>query len=425
MIRRPRFAAFCALLFLGILRGSVHAGDTWSEPFRGARYLHRSTDNPKWDMHLLFLDLTDPAIRLTTTPPEERRSTTSKFANRKKVQLAINGDFCNPGKFVPWGLTIGEGKRWPDAPDDNAERSVVLIGGNVVQLTPPEAVVKPEPWVRDAMGGQPLIVRDGALHDDWAERHPRTALGVSKDRKTLILLVVDGRQKELSVGMTGHEMGRVFLEFGAWMAMNLDGGGSSTVWMEGKGVLNHPSDGSERTVMNHLGIYAAAGASRPKGQIRGLVKDKATGQPLAQAKLEAGRDHLELSAANGYYHFTQIPAGKATVVVTGQGYVKQVLSVPVKAGEASEMNVDLVPVPPPSGPAPASSSTSATATGTPAPAAGGGAERLLSRARTFRSGKLWGKALEGYQDVLEKFPGTAQAAEAKAAVAGIEAGLPK
>ncbi len=104
----------------------------------------------------------------------------------------------------------------------------------------------------DAVAAGPLLLRGGRpVVDDAADafsqvfsraRHPRSALGVRADG-TLLLLAVDGRQADRSVGMSIAELQRLLLELGAVEAINLDGGGSTTLVVEGE-VVNHPSDGS-------------------------------------------------------------------------------------------------------------------------------------------------------------------------------------
>ena len=94
-------------------------------------------------------------------------------------------------------------------------------------------------------------------------RHPRTAMGITRDRRTFILLSVDGRSTR-SAGMYGTELARLMDLLGAWQAFNLDGGGSTTFWQRGPGVLNRPSDGAERPVANHWGIFAGSSNGRPR-----------------------------------------------------------------------------------------------------------------------------------------------------------------
>jgi hypothetical protein len=95
-----------------------------------------------------------------------------------------------------------------------------------------------------------------------AQRHPRTAAGVSRDGRTLLLLVVDGRRPGWSIGATLPELAALMIDAGAWSAINLDGGGSSALWHREQGaagrVLNRPSDGRVRPVANHLGVRVLA-----------------------------------------------------------------------------------------------------------------------------------------------------------------------
>ena len=113
------------------------------------------------------------------------------------------------------------------------------------------------------IGGWPRILRDGVsiagesatLEDTISSntnlRHPRTAVGFSRDSATLYLLTVAGRT-ERSVGMTIAELAVILQRLGAWQAMNLDGGGSTTMVIDGL-LANAPSDPTgERAVGNAL-----------------------------------------------------------------------------------------------------------------------------------------------------------------------------
>ena len=94
-------------------------------------------------------------------------------------------------------------------------------------------------------------------------RHPRTALGLRKDG-TLIILVADGR-REQALGFTGPEMSEIFIQEGVVDALNLDGGGSTTLYIEAEGgVQNKPSDGRERVVVNQLGFRVRASTVEDK-----------------------------------------------------------------------------------------------------------------------------------------------------------------
>jgi exopolysaccharide biosynthesis protein len=100
----------------------------------------------------------------------------------------------------------------------------------------------------------------GSFHN---ELHPRTVVALNENQDFLILIVVDGSQPRYSEGMTLRELADVILEYGGYTALNLDGGGSSTMVIEGEHgnptIVNSPIadrfPGRERPVANHLGIY--------------------------------------------------------------------------------------------------------------------------------------------------------------------------
>ena len=114
---------------------------------------------------------------------------------------------------------------------------------------------------RSALSAGPVLVRGGkrqkvkAAVDDayefssMLERHPRSAIGWNQQR--FFLVQVDGRQRDVSEGMTLEELADYLVKLGCQEALNLDGGGSATLWYEGE-VRNQPCDGYERTIANSL-----------------------------------------------------------------------------------------------------------------------------------------------------------------------------
>ncbi|MBO9539140.1 phosphodiester glycosidase family protein [bacterium] len=113
--------------------------------------------------------------------------------------------------------------------------------------------------VRSAIGGGPTLVSGGQVKVTAREerfgpeiargRAPRTAIAYLGGT-SIAMVTVDGRQKH-SVGMTLYELARLLRELGAHDAINLDGGGSTAMVVRGK-LVNHPSDGVERSVNNAL-----------------------------------------------------------------------------------------------------------------------------------------------------------------------------
>lgn len=116
--------------------------------------------------------------------------------------------------------------------------------------------------LNDPESGGCLLVENGSNRGENAPlrlraRHPRTAAGLARNGRELILAVVDGRQPGWSVGMTLSELGALMLRLGARDAINLDGGGSSSFLYRpahAPALTNRPSDGSWRPVANQLGV---------------------------------------------------------------------------------------------------------------------------------------------------------------------------
>lgn len=112
-----------------------------------------------------------------------------------------------------------------------------------------------------AVSGAPPLVVNGELHAaaaDRQNRHPRTAIGFNDTH--LFLVVVDGRQPDLSTGMSHGELADLMKGLGCTHALNLDGGGSTTMWLDGK-VVNSPSDAAgERAVGSAVVVAKRADA---------------------------------------------------------------------------------------------------------------------------------------------------------------------
>jgi hypothetical protein len=144
----------------------------------------------------------------------------------------------------------------------------------VGQMVTARLILSPQ-WggVVDAVGGGPVIVRDGQpvfrslesfTSSQLSLRNPRTAIGQRADGR-LVLVAVDGRQPGYSTGLTNFELAQTMVRLGAVTASGLDAGGSTTMAFDGK-LLNRPSDtGGERAVADgifvfYYGVYAPPAA---------------------------------------------------------------------------------------------------------------------------------------------------------------------
>ncbi|HEY6739065.1 MAG TPA: phosphodiester glycosidase family protein, partial [Actinopolymorphaceae bacterium] len=129
--------------------------------------------------------------------------------------------------------------------------------------------------VHAAVNGRQLLVVNGVVQKQSQGNNvppaPRTAVGFSKDGRKMFLLTADGRQPAFADGLGLDELGQMMLELGAYNAVNLDGGGSTTMLARKPGgsealLENVPSDGRERNDPNGLALFAPKGS----GKLRGL-----------------------------------------------------------------------------------------------------------------------------------------------------------
>lgn len=145
-------------------------------------------------------------------------------------------------------------------PESGTGRSMLEIGSvwTLSTATQPDLA-----GTTSALGGGPALLKDGRPTAFQASdaRHPRSAIGWND---TFFFLVqVDGRQPGVSVGMSLTELADHLARLGCTEALNLDGGGSSTLWARGQ-VMNSPCEGVERPMGNALLIRLEDGPPDPK-----------------------------------------------------------------------------------------------------------------------------------------------------------------
>ncbi len=314
-----------ALLLAAIaltLPGEAAARDYVSRPYPGLKLTRRVVTGQR--IWVLETNLCQPGVRLRVTKYDEARAnrdcrttcptpnaspqdcrttcrsngsppretpfvTVPKWASdRGTVVAAINGNFtcagsCDQVRGIDgWvrGTTVGT-----TAPVDWGNRDHHYVApfafgpGRVDVWNDAEVQGNNRPpWATQIVSGHPTLVFDGRPQNNRApsvdgrgdplcNRNPRTAIGLSRDLRTLITAVVDGRDAPGALGMTCNELRDLMIEFGAYNASNIDGGGSSTLWLKSSArpnkVLNNPSDGAPRAVAVHLGIIASGTGAAP------------------------------------------------------------------------------------------------------------------------------------------------------------------
>jgi exopolysaccharide biosynthesis protein/GH25 family lysozyme M1 (1,4-beta-N-acetylmuramidase) len=199
--------------------------------------------------HVLLIDPRGKRFQVT---PFKGYRTVTQAAQETRAQIVVNGD--------GWGI----GGRAPN--------SIAASDGNFYQRSQMEY----RPWMNiskdnkftfawrnpenlyNAVSGDRFLIQNGKYNEAIVNvsKAPRTAVGVTRDGK-MILIVCDGRTAE-SPGLTFRDLSAIMLEQGTVTAINLDGGGSTAMWLKDR-IVNIPIDngvkGKERLVVNHLCVY--------------------------------------------------------------------------------------------------------------------------------------------------------------------------
>jgi MYXO-CTERM domain-containing protein len=228
------------------------------------------------EIFVVYVDTLDPSVRFVASAEADRGLTVSGFAERHGLAVAINTNFFD-GSRQSCGLMAGMGGVWGasyDAGGSCADSIGVTPGNEVVVFRSEGLRLGPLPdRVSEVATGMPFVVRSGGVVDQsviesppnpshMGTANPRTAVCLHSDLRTLVFVVVDGRATGRT-GMRGITLGR-FLHhvLGCVEGLNLDGGGSSAMFVRGEpgfegrpaGVVNRTSDGTERGVCCHLGV---------------------------------------------------------------------------------------------------------------------------------------------------------------------------
>lgn len=207
--------------------------------------------------------------KLSIAADSQTLYTTSDFAKKQQAIAAINGNFFdmkNGGSedFTKVnGSIININKNNKTGTLSFHQKASIVIDKGVLSIKKWDGLVNWPEWLAEpnVMLNGPLLLWNNIpeLLDSSSfnvNRHPRTALGITKNGN-VIMLVVDGRNAN-SAGVTLFELTKIMRWLGCVNAINFDGGGSSTIWIREKGVINYPSDNKkwdhrgERKVANIL-----------------------------------------------------------------------------------------------------------------------------------------------------------------------------
>lgn len=224
-----------------------------AQPFLGVTHyqITQSINNPspailprELSIHIVEINPSTPGISFLGTPgngavaEEYTRQTTSSFVNNHDLAVAINGDFytTNTGANASVnGLGMSNGSIVSPAAPGWA--SFVVRQNNTAAIRTNGTIPS---GARNAVSGNQHLVSGGvniAPNDSYTTTlNPHTAIGVNSRNGHIFFMTIDGRQTNFSEGMRTDEMANMLIEFGVTDAINLDGGGSSTmVFADGAG----------------------------------------------------------------------------------------------------------------------------------------------------------------------------------------------
>jgi hypothetical protein len=301
-MRKLRLSGSLAAAAILVCASAVlHGEQRLTRPYLGVSYIDRTESAPRaLHMHIMQIDLTAPGLRCKLSPPagtrEVVRQTTLDFMSQEHAQLAVNAHFFLPFPSADreaWliGIAASEGRVYSafetpeqgfalltDAPGLNIDRDnhAAIVHRRVRQGSDGQGDdgthVQEQVELWTTVSGSAQIVTDGAtsIPDlEWYRAvQARTAIGLSRDGRTLTLFTVDksGGSEGMQVGEVAELMRR---DYGVWDALNLDGGGSTTMAMEDPvthvpGLVNASSDKdavSGRSVGSSLAVFAGPSLS--------------------------------------------------------------------------------------------------------------------------------------------------------------------
>lgn len=183
------------------------------------------------------------------------------------------------------------------------------------------------------VGGGAQLVKEGKVVSTFSQNitglHPRTGLGITKDRKNIILVTIDGRTSSYR-GVSQTELANILIGLGAYEAINLDGGGSTQMvakspWSSQISTLNFPSDSSERKMYTGLAVQKVL-VENPV--LNALKINLSSDRMLLGSEMK-----ISLQGTDTNYNPVTIDASKITWSVTGvKGVFEKGVFIPQSAG---------------------------------------------------------------------------------------------
>lgn len=226
---------------------------------------------PDSRVHVLRLDLREPGLRLEVSAPAQRGLAMDQRPDSTAAVASFNASFFDRN-FAPRGVTVSQGQVWAPVLAADASPALVCDARQRCRMRFADTAVVPA-GAMNAVAGTPWLVRGGQTRtaaDDagcaalCAHAHPRTAVGLVGQGRWLLVVLAEGRRPPVA-GVTLAQLSQLMRDLGADDAINLDGGGSSTLWLQGRVVMARPANEPlERALSNVVNIvFSGADTGRP------------------------------------------------------------------------------------------------------------------------------------------------------------------
>lgn len=214
------------------------------------------------EINWIEIDLKKHQKNLHLAADSTQLKTTSTFAHQQQALVAINGGFFDMknGGSVDYIRADDELVNGTQKPSDRAN-AVLQFGKQHLSIENATSENTEGSPHKNVLLSGPLLLENAEIvqldnNPFNSNRHPRTAIGIT-NRNTLIMIVVDGRNSHAH-GMNLQELSKIMKWLNVRQGMNLDGGGSSTMYIQGatqNNIVNHPSDNKK---FDHHGERAVA-----------------------------------------------------------------------------------------------------------------------------------------------------------------------
>lgn len=210
----------------------------------------RTSNQHYWVAEVVSSETTPLKGAMANDTYNEKKETISSMAKRLGAVLAVNASGFYAKTNKPMGTVVRNGELVSIDPAYTGEILSLKSDGNLNFTTINSEEEFNNLDIEQTFTFGPILVRDSqATQLNDTSRHPRTAIGQLDDNR-YVIVVAEGRM-EGTDGMTLGELQQLFLNLGCKTAYNLDGGGSTTLYFQGK-LINTPSDGSERSVVDMI-----------------------------------------------------------------------------------------------------------------------------------------------------------------------------